>query len=98
MLTDEEIPKVSKVFEALGNPIRLKILNLVVETSRPLHIKAVAKIVKKDYAAVYRHVKILEESGLIEIYDVGRSRVLSPKNKEFIKMLIEKAKSYMEKH
>jgi Bacterial regulatory protein, arsR family. len=62
---------VSNIFGAIGNPIRFKILMLVSETERPLHIKAVAKLMKKDYAAVYRHVKVLEKNGLLRIYEVG---------------------------
>lgn len=93
MSVEDEIRKVSNVFAALGNPIRFKTLVLVNETERPLHIKAVAKILKKDYAAVYRHVKVLEKSGLIRIYEVGRSRVLYAKNKELIKQLVETAKN-----
>jgi ArsR family transcriptional regulator len=92
MLAEEEIRKVSNIFGAIGNPIRFKILMLVNESERPLHIKAVAKILKKDYAAVYRHVKVLEKSALIKIYEVGRSRVLQAQNAENVKKLIETAK------
>jgi len=66
------------VFDALGNPIRLRILSIINETKRPLHIKAVAKILQMDYGAVYRHVEILKKTGLVQIFEVGRSRVLSP--------------------
>ncbi|MDH5733306.1 MAG: winged helix-turn-helix domain-containing protein [Candidatus Bathyarchaeota archaeon] len=92
MLTEEEIPQVSSVLSALGNPTRLRIVELVSETKRPLHIKAVAEILKKDYAAVYRHVKVLQRSRLLVIYDVGRSRVLHPKNGELIKQFVQFAK------
>jgi len=97
MLAEDEIQKLSSVFNAIGNPIRLKMLNLVNETERPLHIKAVAKILKKDYAAVYRHVKVLEKSGLLGIYEVGRSRVLYSKNAEVTKQLIQTAKTMIQK-
>ncbi|RLI44370.1 hypothetical protein DRO69_07555 [Candidatus Bathyarchaeota archaeon] len=98
MLNEGEIRKVSDIFGAIGNPIRFKILMLVNETERPLHIKAVAKILKKEYAAVYRHVKVLEKSGLIKIYEVGRSRVLYAENAELIKRLVETAKTMMRTH
>ncbi|MGB9714263.1 MAG: ArsR/SmtB family transcription factor [Candidatus Bathyarchaeales archaeon] len=97
MFAQEEISKIALVFEAVGNPVRFKILMLVNETERPLHIKAVAKILKMDYAAVYRHVKILEKSGLIGIYEVGRSRVLYSKNADVIKQIIELAKIMLRK-
>ncbi|MEM3673768.1 MAG: winged helix-turn-helix domain-containing protein [Candidatus Bathyarchaeia archaeon] len=97
MFEQNEISKITLVFEAVGNPVRFKILMLVNETERPLHIKAVAKILKMDYAAVYRHVKILERSGLLGIYEVGRSRVLYSKNADVIKQIIELAKMMLRK-
>ena len=97
MPAEDEIQKLSNIFSAIGNPIRLRILTLVNETERPLHIKAVAKILKRDYAAVYRHVKVLEKSGLLGIYEVGRSRVLYSKNAETAKQLIEIAKTMIQK-
>ena len=85
MLDEQELHKVSAVFSALGSPIRVKIVELVSQTERPLHIKAVAKALKKDYAAVYRHVGVLEKSGVVGVYEVGRSRVLYLKNVDAVK-------------
>jgi len=89
--SQEKIDHVCRVFDALSNPIRLKILSIVSETKRPLHIKAVAKILEMDYAAVYRHVELLKKAGLLQIYEVGRSRVLSPLHVEDLKRLLESA-------
>ena len=85
-VTDEkELRQVSAIFSALGSPTRLKIVELISETERPLHIKAVAQVLKKDYAAVYRHIRVLEKCGLVGVYDVGRSRVIYLKNAEQVK-------------
>ena len=88
MFDELELRQVSDIFSALGSPTRLKIVELVNETERPLHIKAVAQALKKDYAAVYRHVKVLEKSGLVGFYEVGRSRVIYMKNAELLKEFI----------
>lgn len=72
---DEEL---SLVFDALGNPIRLRILSIIAGTKRPLHIKAISKELKMDYAAVYRHIDTLKKAGLVQVFEVGRSRVISP--------------------
>jgi len=85
VLDEQELRQVSAIFSALGSPTRLRIVELVSETERPLHIKAVAQVLKKDYAAVYRHVKVLEKSGLVGVYEVGRSRVIYLKNADLIK-------------
>ncbi len=96
VLTEDDISQVSRVSSALGNPTRLRIIKIISETRRPLHIKAVAEIMKKDYAAVYRHVKVLQRSNLLEVYEVGRSRVLYPKNAELIKQIIQVAKKMIQ--
>jgi len=90
LFTEEQVERVSRLFEALGNKTRLKILLMVADSKRPLHIKAVAESLKMDYAAAYRHVKALEEAGIVEIYEVGRSRVLSLKNQEWLMGLLLK--------
>jgi len=96
VLNDEQrLCQVSAIFRALGSPTRLKIIELVSKTERPLHIKAVAQVLKKDYAAIYRHVRVLEDSGLIGVYEVGRSRVLYLKNVDLIKEFIRIAENML---
>jgi len=82
-----EMENFSRIFSALANPVRLKILSIVSETKRPLHIKAVAEVLNMDYAAVYRHVGLLEKAGLLQVYEVGRSRVLSPLHVDLMKQV-----------
>lgn len=81
------ITHVSAVFDALSNPVRIRILQLVSETKRPLHIKAVAQTLQMDYATIYRHVDILKKAGLMQIFEVGRSRVLSLLQDEILNQL-----------
>jgi DNA-binding transcriptional ArsR family regulator len=66
---------------------------MLAETQRPLHIEAVTRNLEMDYGAVYRHVKVLKEAGLLHVFEVGRSRVLSPINIDLIKQFIENAKA-----
>ena len=94
-IQEGEIERISSVFDALGNVTRVKILLLIYETKRPLHIKAVAKALKIDYAALYRHVKVLQRSGILDVYEVGRSRVLYLRNVELTEKLIETAKKIL---
>ncbi len=92
MLAQEEINKVSAVLGALSHPTRIKILLITGETKKPLHIKAIAKILKADYAAIYRHIEVLKKANLLEVYEVGRSRVLSPLHMGIIKQIIQLTK------
>ena len=91
MYEEKEISYASIVFAALSNPTRLKILSIISETKRPLHIKAVAQTLKMDYAAIYRHITVLKKANLLQIFEVGRSRVLSPLHVEVVKQLIQQA-------
>ena len=98
MLAEEEVNRLASVLSALGNPTRVKIVLFVAETERPLHIKAIAQMLKKDYATVYRHVQVLQQNGLLGIYEVGRSRVLHLEDPVLVERLIEFAKKVSNKN
>ena len=70
---------------------------MLMDSKKPLHITAVASNLKLDYGGVYRHVEILRRAGLLQVYEVGRSRVLSPLNIEQIRDFIIKAKEFNKK-
>ena len=93
MFKEQEIQRLTKLFSAFGSSTRLMIVKLVSETERPLHIKAVARALKKDYATIYRHIGVLEKSGVIGVYEVGRSRVIYLKKSENLKEFILKAQN-----
>jgi DNA-binding transcriptional ArsR family regulator len=95
VLDEQMMHQVSDIFSALSSPTRLRIIELVSETERPLHIKAVAQVLKSDYAAVYRHVRVLEKCGLIGVYEVGRSRVIYLKNGELVKDCVRTVKKML---
>lgn len=97
MLTEDELRRTASILNALGSPTRLRIVLLIGRTKRPLHIKAIAEILGRDYAAVYRHIKVLQRSDLLEVYEVGRSRVISLKKAEAIREFVEVAKRLMYK-
>ena len=77
--------------------MRLRILLMLMDSKKPLHITAVASNLKMDYGGIYRHVEVLREAGLIQVYEVGRSRVLSPLNAELLRDLVSKAQSFNKK-
>ena len=92
MLNELELQKISAIFSALGNSTRLKIVEIVSQTERPLHIRALAQALDKDYAAIYRHVGVLVKSGVVGVYDVGRSRVIYLKNANVVNECVRIAK------
>ncbi len=97
MSTSEDLKSASTAFAALGNSVRLRILLMLMDSKKPLHITAVATNLKMDYGGVYRHVEVLREAGLLQVYEVGRSRVLSPLNVELVRDFISKGKNFSKK-
>lgn len=93
MSASEDLKSASTIFAALGNGVRIRILLMLMDSKKPLHITAVASNLKMDYGGVYRHVEVLRDAGLIQVYEVGRSRVLSPLNVELVRDFITKAKN-----
>lgn len=92
MSPDENLRTASTTFSALGSVVRLRIIKMLIETKKPLHIKAVARNLAMDYAAVYRHVHVLRTARLLDVFEVGRSRVLTPRKPDLIMDLIERTK------
>ena len=92
MLPEEDLRTASTIFNALGSVVRLRILKMLIETKKPLHIKAVARNLGMDYAAIYRHVHVLRTARLLEVFEVGRSRVLTPRKPDLISELVLRTK------
>jgi DNA-binding transcriptional ArsR family regulator len=65
---------------------------MLMDSKKPLHITAVASNLKMDYGGVHRHVEVLRNAGLLQVFEVGRSRVLSPLNTDQVRDFIARAK------
>ncbi len=60
------------VFQAIADPTRREILNMV--SQKPLNVNAVAGNFDVSRTAVYKHLKILIECGLVDVRQQGRER------------------------
>ncbi|MDR3679116.1 MAG: metalloregulator ArsR/SmtB family transcription factor [Flavipsychrobacter sp.] len=60
------------VFQAIADPTRREILNMIAHES--LNVNAVAGHFDVSRTAVYKHVKILTECGLVVMKQQGRER------------------------
>jgi len=67
---------------------------MLMDSKKPLHITAVASNLKMDYGGVHRHVEVLRNAGLLQVFEVGRSRVLSPLNIDQVRDFVAKAKEF----
>src|SRR3984957_11278578 len=63
---------VNRVFHALGDPTRRKIVEKLSEG--PISVSRLAKPLDVTLAAVVQHLQVLEKSGLVRTEKVGRVR------------------------
>ena len=68
------------VFQAIADPTRREIINLVARN--PLHLNAIAENFNMSRPAISQHIKILAECGLISMRKDGRERYCEPKFKK----------------
>jgi DNA-binding transcriptional ArsR family regulator len=60
------------VFQAIADPTRREIINMI--SKKPLNVNAVAENFDVTRTAIYKHLKILAECGLVNIRQQGRER------------------------
>lgn len=65
------------VFQAIADPTRRAILSMVAE--KPLNVNTVSENFDVSRAAIYKHMKILIECGLIDVKQQGRERYAEAK-------------------
>jgi DNA-binding transcriptional ArsR family regulator len=65
------------VFQAIADPTRREILGMIAK--EPLNVNTVSDQFDVSRAAVYKHMKILIECGLVEINQKGRERYCEAK-------------------
>ena len=65
------------VFQAIADPTRRTIISMIAQ--KPLNVNAVAGNFEVSRTAIYKHVKILTECGLIVVKQHGRERYYEAK-------------------
>lgn len=65
------------VFQAIADPTRREIIHMI--STKPLNINSVSENFSVSRAAVYKHIKILTECGLVVIRQQGRERYCEAK-------------------
>ena len=56
----------SRLFKALGEPARLRIIEFLLNKKQCTCICELAKYLKKDQSVVFRHVQVMKDAGIIE--------------------------------
>ena len=71
--------------KALGHPLRLKVLQVLGESEKPMTNRELAASMSVDPGHLHFHVRMLHRAGLIELADVaGREKPYRPVAKHFV--------------
>ncbi|MFL5962820.1 MAG: ArsR/SmtB family transcription factor [Gaiellaceae bacterium] len=71
--------------KALGHPLRLKVLQVLAESDKPLTNRELAANLSVDPGHLHFHVRMLHRAGLIELADIaGREKPYRPVAKHFV--------------
>ena len=60
------------IFQAIADPTRREIINMIAH--HPLNVNSVAENFEVSRTAIYKHIKMLTECGLVVITQFGRER------------------------
>jgi len=84
------------VFQAIADPTRRQIINLIARQS--MNLNAIADNFEVSRPAISNHIKILNECGIIIIEQVGRERYckIQPKNLKEVSDWVEPLKELWE--
>lgn len=84
------------VFQAIADPTRRDILCLI--ANKPLNLNSIAENFDMSRPAISQHIKILDESGLIDIRQKGRQRFchIRPQKIEELDIWLEQFRIFWE--
>jgi len=76
MADDETIEEISRIYHALSDPLRLKLLDLLI--AQPLCVCMIKDITKISDSKLSYHLSLLKESGLIQGEQKGNWIIYRP--------------------
>lgn len=79
----------SKFFKALGDPIRLKIIDHLMKNNSPVCVCDLSKTVKRDVSVIFRHAQLLKDVGIIETRKENKFLMCKIKDKTKMEELLK---------
>jgi len=82
--TTEQMKKLeekSKFFKALGDQVRLQIIDYLMKKDAPVCICDLSKVIKRDPSVIFRHVQLLKDAGIIKAQKDNKFLMCSIKDK-----------------
>lgn len=86
-----------KTFQVLASAPRIKIIEYLLKNQEPLCYCELEDVIDKDRSVIYRHLKKLEQAGLLSTKKKGKRVECELKNKKKLKKLLSLAKEVSKK-
>lgn len=84
-----KIEEKSKLFKALCEPNRLKIIEYLMRKGKCTCICELSKLLKRDKSVIFRHIQILKEAGILDTNKDAQFLMCCINDKEKIKKYLE---------
>jgi len=78
----------SKLYKALGEPIRLKIIDYLMNQNSCVCICELGKALKRDQSVIYRHIQILKDVNILKTSKESKYLMCCIKDKSRIKKIL----------
>lgn len=85
----KKIEEKSKLYKALGEPIRLKIIEYLLNKKECVCICDLSKFIQRDQSVVFRHVQILKDASIISTRKEAKFLMCCLKDKRKIRKYLE---------
>jgi DNA-binding transcriptional ArsR family regulator len=72
------------VFQAIADPTRREIIRMI--SREQMNVNAVAQKFDISRPAIYKHLKILKECGLVSLKQKGREHICEPRLKKIVEV------------
>jgi DNA-binding transcriptional ArsR family regulator len=87
-----------RLFKVLGSKQRLKLLSHLLQVDGPICYCELEGVVDRDRSVIYRHMKKLEEVGLLKTEQTGKRVECDVRAEEKVRSLLKLAKALTHKH
>ena len=84
-----DIEEKSKFYKALGEPIRLRIIEYLLKKEKCTCICNLAKFLKRDQSVIFRHIQMLKDAGIILAKKDANFLICCVQDKKRIKKYLE---------
>ena len=79
----------SKLHKALGEPVRLKIVEHVLKRGQCACICELCRLLKRDQSVIFRHIQVLKDAGVLDTRKEAKYLMCCVRNKDKIMRILK---------